>query len=174
MTQVMEKLHQRFVQLKDGNNCIPLGISFPRYQMKPATLGDCVRIHGEEEALVQLEISALMASLDDYVHIAKPRPIPASKLKGYVSYARVRHDHGRGKLIRRKMKRHGLTEAEAMQAYAGYERRVFPDYPFVLMRSKSTGNQRYPFYLKQIEQDEPGEGIFNTFGVNVGNGVEWF
>jgi len=48
----------------------------------------------------------------------------------------------------------------------------FPAYPFVLMPSQSTGHQKYPLCLKQIFLEEPGQGYFNTFGINPAAGVE--
>jgi CRISPR-associated endoribonuclease Cas6/Csy4 subtype I-F len=174
MTQVMEKLHQRFVQIKDKDDLIPIGISFPDYQLKPPLLGNFVRIHGEEDALNFLNIDEHIKPLQDYIHIAKPRPVPKMKLKGYVSYARIRFDRGKDILIRRHMNRHGSTMDEAKQLYASYKKRDPKKFPFILMRSKSSGNQPYPLYLKQFIHDCPGDKYFNTFGIKFGNGVEWF
>jgi CRISPR-associated endonuclease Csy4 len=112
--------------------------------------------------------------LDDYLHVSAPRPIPEAILKGYVAYSRIRHDHGREKLIRRRMKRHGLTREQAQQDYADYQRNPFPECPFVLLSSKSTGSQKYPLYLKQIFLNEPGKGHFNTYGINPSAAVEFF
>lgn len=174
MNHVMEKLHHIFVQLKDDKDRIPAGISFPEYDEKIPALGKTIRLHAEEEVFEKMDISRELAALDDYLHVSAPRPIPEARIKGYVAYSRVRHDHSRGKLIRRRMKRHGLTREQAQKDYDDYERNPFPGYPFVLLSSKSTGSEKYPLYLKQIFLNEPGKAHFNTFGINPSAGVEFF
>jgi len=174
MNHVMEKLHQIFVQFKDEKDRIPVGISFPEYDEKRPALGEIIRLHAEEEVLGNMDIQSGLSGLNDYVHIPAPRPIPEAKLKGYVAYSRVRHDHSREKLIRRRMKRHGLTHERAQMDYDDYKRNSFPEYPFVLLSSKSTGSQKYPIFLKQIFLNESGKAHFNTFGINPFAGVEFF
>lgn len=174
MGHVMENLHLAFVQVKNGNEEIPVGISFPEYDEHAPTLGTLIRVHGLEADLNRLALEKYLGTLRDYVHITRPRPVPKARLKGYVAYTRVRHDHGKAKLIRRAMKRRNLSLDEAERAYSEYHQAYFPTYPFVLMASKSTGHLKYPLYLKQLFLDEPGVGSFNTFGINAQAGVEYF
>lgn len=174
MNHVMEKLHQIFVQLKNEKDRVPAGLSFPEYDQEIPALGKIIRLHAEEEVFEKMNTRRGLAALDDYLHVSAPRPVPEAKLKGYVAYSRVRHDHSRERLIRRRMKRHGLTREQAQKDYDDYERNSFPGYPFVLLSSKSTGSQKYPIYLKQIFLNEPGKTYFNTFGINPSAGVEFF
>lgn len=174
MNHVMEKLHHIFVQFKDKNDRVPTGLSFPEYDQNIPALGKKIRLHAEEDVFENMDIRRALSALEDYLHISAPRPVPEAKLKGYVAYSRVRHDHSREKLIRRRMKRHGLTREQAKIEYNDYERNSFPMYPFVLLSSKSTGSQKYPLYLKQIFLNEPGKAHFSTFGINPSAGVEFF
>ncbi|OQX62876.1 MAG: type I-F CRISPR-associated endoribonuclease Cas6/Csy4 [Desulfococcus sp. 4484_241] len=129
---------------------------------------------GDESDIAKLSIRPAMASLRDYVHITDARPIPAQRVDGYVAYARVRHGHSREKLIRRSIKRRGLSREKAEQDYKNYDRRQFPQYPFVMLRSRSTNSRNYPLYLKKVLLDDPGTGWFNTFGISPASGVENF
>ncbi len=174
MNNVIEKLHQLFVHKKDDDGFISIGISFPDYDEKKLSLGSHVRLFGPEKKLSDLQVRTNLRTLADYVHVSDLRIIPTPKVNGYVAYSRIRHDHSKDKLIRRKMKRHGLSKKETEIAYNGYKRRSFPNYPFVLIHSKSTGNQKYPLYLKRIFLNEPGVFRFNTFGINPFSGVENF
>ncbi len=174
MSHVMQALHGLFVQMKDDQDTIPVGVSFPAYDEHKPSLGDKVRIHGRDDELVHLDVSGALSSLQDYVHATSPRVIPEARQKGYVAYSRLRHDHGKEKLIRRRMKRHGLSREKAEQDYADYQQEFFPNCPFVMMCSASTGNNFYPLYIKRFFLGSPGEDRFNTFGINPSAGVEQF
>lgn len=174
MNNAMEKLHQLFVHIKDEKDNIPVGISFPEYDDENISLGKIIHVIGEETDLAALKIREQVKSLQDYLHVSDIRAIPAQKVDGYVAYARVRHDSSKEKLVRRSMKRHNLSKEEAEQNYKKYDRQTFPRYPFVLLRSKSTGAKNYPLYLKRIFLQASGPMSFNTFGINPKAGVENF
>ena len=174
MSHVMQALHNSFVRLKNAGGTIPFGISFPGYNEQKPTLGDRVRVHLQEKDFSCLDVSSVMSSLQDYVHVTSPRLIPESRRKGYVSYSRLRHDHGKEKLIKRRMKRHSITREEAEEFYSDYQQVFFPSCPFVMMHSSSTGSNTYPLYIQRHFLDFPGEGRFNTFGINPSVGVERF
>jgi CRISPR-associated endonuclease Csy4 len=174
MSQVMQKLHCLFVRVKDSRGTIPYGISFPRYDKQKPTLGDQLRLHGEDKYFASLDVLGALSFLKDYVHITSPRIIPEAKQKGFVAYSRLRHDHGKEKLIRRSMKRHGVSREKAEALYLEYQQHKFPNCPFVMMRSSSTGRNVYPLYLDQHFLDSQGRGGFNTFGISPSFGVERF
>jgi CRISPR-associated endonuclease Csy4 len=174
MSHVMQALHNLFVQVKDERDTVPFGVSFPEYNEHKPTLGDKVRVHGQDMDFALVDLSDAMSGLHDYIHITSPRPIPESRVKGYVAYYRLRHDHGKEKLIRRRMKRHGLSKTEAEKYYADYQQNFFPDCPFVMMRSASTGKNVYPLYIERLFLDSPSAQRFNTFGINPSVGVEYF
>lgn len=174
MSHVMQNLHCLFVLKKDSRGTIPYGISFPHYDKEKATLGGQLRVHGEDKDFASLDVSSALSCVQDYVHVTSPRSIPRAKQKGFVAYSRIRHDHGKEKLIRRSMKRHGLSREKAEGLYLGYEQDNFPKCPFLLMRSSSTGTNVYPLYLNQNFLDFQGQGRFNTFGINPSVGVERF
>lgn len=174
MSHVMQALHCLFVRVKDSRDTIPYGISFPRYDKQKPTLGDQLRVHGEDKDFAALDVLNALSSLQDYVHVTSPRPIPVAKQEGFVAYSRLRHDHGKEKLIRRSMKRHGLSREKTEDLYSEYQQDFFPNCPFVMMRSLSTGKNIYPLYLDQNFLDSQGQGRFNTFGINSSLGVERF
>ena len=174
MSHVMQNLHCLFVRVKDNRNTVPFGVSFPGYDQSKPTLGGYVRVHGEEDDIARIDVSRALFSLQDYVHVTSPRSIPEGRQEGYVAYSRLRHDHGKEKLIRRRMKRHGVNRADAERFYSDYQQELFPEYPFVMMRSASTGNNVYPLFIRRIFLESSGEGRFNTFGINPSVGVERF
>ncbi|WP_150112088.1 type I-F CRISPR-associated endoribonuclease Cas6/Csy4 [Desulfonatronovibrio hydrogenovorans] len=174
MSHVMQALHNHFVRIKDSRETVPFGVSFPGYDEDGPVLGDKVYVHGWEKDFSSMDIPGALSNLRDYLHVTAPRPIPGSRIKGYVAYSRLRHDHGKEKLIRRRMKRHDMTREEAEEFYADYKQDFFPDCPFFVIRSTSTGNNVYPFYIKRHFLDSPGQGRFNTFGINSSAGVEYF
>lgn len=171
MGHVIKKLHKMFVGIKDENDQIPIGLSFPQYNED--FLGSIVRLHSEEENFQKIDPKRALIVLSDYVHVTNPRPLLIDA-KRYVSYRRVRHEHGKEKLIRRYMKRHDKSYEEASSHYEGYKRNRFPKDPFVCLTSNSTGRRNYPMYLRQQITDKPGNSKFNTFGIAPDSGVELF
>jgi len=173
-SNVFNLLHQAFVKIKDESGLISVGISFPEYNESSTTLGKIIRLHGEKEILSRLNLRDFFGGLQDYTHLTGIRKIPEKRIKGFVSYCRVRHGHSKAKLIRRHMKRHGVDKVTAEQNYANYTRNNFPELPFVLLYSRSTGYQKYPLYIKQNFIEGPGKGLFNTLGISPESGVEVF
>lgn len=179
MVDVMQALHNFFVRIKDEKDRVPIGLSFPEYDREKIRLGHIVRLHGQDALLDGLNLGNEMKNLRDYLHVSEIRPIPKAKLKGYVAYGRVHHGHGKEKLIKRRMKRFGISRQQAERDYSNYDPGRFLKYPFVVLTSTSTKKNKesppqYPLYLKQVFMDQPGQSFFNSYGINPAAGVEYF
>ena len=65
---LVAKLHRALVQLKADD----IGISFPRYNLRPRSLGDVLRLHGTEAALQRLMELPWLQGMRDHVLILPP------------------------------------------------------------------------------------------------------
>ncbi len=166
MAALYARLHLALVQL----NSSTLGVSFPGYAEKPASLGNSLRMVGPEADLLRLLALPWLGGLQDHLHTLAIAAVPPQV--GYRRLSRVQAKSNPERLRRRQMKRHGLSEAEA-------HARV-PDsciemlaLPFIALRSASTG-QSFRLFLRCEATSAPVSGAFNAYGLSATATVPWF
>jgi CRISPR-associated endonuclease Csy4 len=160
------KLHLALVQLDSST----LGVSFPGYTEKPASLGNRLRVLGPEADLKRLMALPWLGGLQDHIELLAVAVVPPQV--GYRRLSRVQAKSSPERLRRRQMKRHGLTEEEA--------RARVPDscaetlaLPFVMLRSAST-TQIFRLFLRCAEVEAAADGTFNTYGLSATATTPWF
>jgi CRISPR-associated endonuclease Csy4 len=166
MAALYAKLHIALVQLGSST----LGVSFPGYAEKPASLGNHLWVFGPEADLHRLIVSPWLGGLQDHVHTSPVAEVPTQV--DYRRFSRVQAKSNPARLRRRQMKRHGLTEEEA--------RIRVPDscaetlaLPFVMLRSAST-TQTFRMFLRCQTASAPASGVFNAYGLSATATVPWF
>ena len=166
MAALYAKLHLALVQLDSGT----LGVSFPAYAEKPASLGNRLRVFGPEADLQRLMALPWLGGLQDHIQSSAVTEVPAQL--NYRRLSRVQAKSNPERLRRRQMKRHGLTEEEA--------RARVPDscaetlaLPFVVLRSAST-TQTFRLFLRCEPASAAASGVFNTYGLSATATVPWF
>ena len=166
MAALYSKLHLALVQLDSST----LGVSFPGYTEKPASLGDRLRVLGPEADLQRLLALPWRGGLQDHIHLSTVGVIPPQA--GYRRLSRVQAKSSPERLRRRQMKRHGLTveEAKARVPDSCAETLTLP---FVVMRSASTA-QTFQLFLRCMPVAAAVEGTFNTYGLSATATVPWF
>lgn len=166
MAALYAKLHLALVQLDSST----LGVSFPGYTEKPASLGNSLRVVGPEADLLRLLALPWLGGLQDHLHTSAVAAVPPQV--GYRRLSRVQAKSNPERLRRRQMKRHGLSEEQA--------RARLPDtcaetlaLPFVVLRSASTA-QTFRLFLRCQTASGPASGAFNTYGLSATATVPWF
>ncbi len=166
--KLYENLHIAFVKVKDSNNQIEVGVSFPRYGMKNTfPLGDRLRLFANEDILKNLDIKTHLDSMQEYLKISQIKPIP-SNIKGYATFKRKQFKTNPMRLAKRYAKRNNVSLEEAMKRYKEFdETKVIKDnkLPFINYKSSSTG-QRTKIFIQKIESDKAIDGKFSTFGLS--------
>ena len=168
-SKLYTQLHLAFVELKDEQNRVAVGVSFPEYQYDTKTqkgfLGDRLRIFADtEDRLEQLNISKHLARLMDYVHIARIREVPTNRITGYVQFSRIREKGSVGKLSRRYAKYKNVSLEEAVQHYQSYKRQL-STLPFIQLKSMSNKEAFRLFIAKKIVTDAVSDH-FNVYGLS--------
>lgn len=160
------KLHLALVQLDSST----LGVSFPGYTEKPASLGNRLRVLGPEADLQQLMALPWLGGLQDHIELLAVAQVPPQV--GYRRLSRVQAKSSPERLRRRQMKRHSLTEEEA--------RARVPDscaetlaLPFLVLRSAST-TQTFRLFLRCEPASAEVGGAFNSYGLSAAATVPWF
>ena len=162
---LVSKLHRALVQLQADD----IGISFPRYSLRPRTLGAVLRLHGTEAALQRLMAQPWLQGMRDHVQLAALSPAPLDAPRWWVQRRQFKTSADR--LRRRRMRRQDETMEQVIAAIPdSVERR--PELPFVQLRSSSTGQPFSLFIDQGPTRDGAVSGCFNAYGL--GAAVPWF
>ncbi len=179
MGKVMDVLHLGLVNVAGGTSECPVGLSFPEYrderaEAKPGRadaehqpivpIGSKIRVFSRQENdLQRLGLTSTLARLSDYVHFTSVRLLER-KVDRYAIYKRCQPKSSKERLIRRQMKRKGISEFEARKLYESFEPR-YSQLPYVNMCSHSTG-ERFRLYVERQFADLSDQWSFSTYGLS--------
>jgi len=167
MSKLLGKLHSTLAIRRSTD----IGISFPRLASDRRSLGDVLRLHGSVSALDTLLATPFMTGLHDHVQATILTLVPTRAQHRHVRRLQTKSSVER--LRRRQMRRHGYSEAEALERVPeSVERRL--EQPYLTVRSASTG-QSFPLFIEHGPLlDSPQSGSFSTYGLSLGATVPWF
>ncbi|MBF9263189.1 type I-F CRISPR-associated endoribonuclease Cas6/Csy4 [Paracidovorax cattleyae] len=164
---LFSKLHRALAHRAAGD----IGVSFPGLSLQGRHLGDTLRLHGTEPALLELHTQPWLQGMRDHVLAGNAIPVPADVRHRVVR--RVQAQSNPARLRRRQMRRHGYDEAEAL--------RRIPDsaaqhlhLPYLHLQSSSTGQSFRLFVEHGPLQAEPRMGYFSAYGLSTTATVPWF
>ena len=167
LSALYAKLHRALVQLSVNS----IAVSFPDYSLAPASLGSRLRLIGAEPELSRLLALTWLQGMRDHIEVGPVAAVPADA--ALRTLRRVQAKSSPERLRRRQMRRHGLTEAEALQRApdtAAEKLRL----PFVQLASGSTG-QTFRLYLRMgTPAVNSLTGEFNAFGLSGAASIPWF
>jgi len=168
MSALYAKLHRALVNLRaDG-----IGVSFPGFNAKPASIGTRLRLHGSPSSLQTLMETDWLLGMRDHTHVTGIQPIPEGAAHRHVF--RVQAKSSPERLRRRAMRRHGLSEDDARTRIPEAAGKTLA-LPFVQLSSRSTGQLSFPLFIEHgpIEQHAV-PGRFNSYGLSREATVPWF
>lgn len=173
-SKIFQQIHLGFVEVKNDDNSIPMGISFPEYNVneKKITVGRKLRIFAEDEAtLARFNIAKWLSRFSDYVHYTRIRPVP-DKLLGYAIYRRWQPKVNKERLARRFARRHDLDYVSALLRYDSMTHRAIKT-PFIRMRSLSR-EQDFCLWVNKTSTSDLSGGQFNCYGLSNTSSVPEF
>lgn len=167
MGALYAKLHRALARLKEEG----IGVSFPCYRLKPRTLGEKLRLHGESPALQQLQATNWLQGMRDHVRQTEILPVPASV--AFRAIKRRQYKTNVERLRRRRMRRQGESHEQTVVAIpATIERK--PELPYITLHSQSTGQTFHLFIELGQAQSDPTPGRFNSYGLSQTATLPWF
>jgi len=152
---IYAKLHKALHDLTSTN----IGVSFPKYNN---TLGNILRIHGEDTALHNLCRVNWIGNMSGYCKISEIKPVPIDSKFRTISRKQTTMSQSK---LNRLLKRGSISEDEIKQ----YKAKMFAkglDNPYVELESVSNGHKyrRYIEFGKLL--DNPIAGEFDQFGLS--------
>jgi CRISPR-associated endonuclease Csy4 len=172
-SRIYVQLHIAFVEIKDANNKVNVGISFPEYRFNQQKgigfLGEKLRLFAEsDDELKKLDISKWLERLVDYVHISSMKEVPESKITGYAVYKRKQIKTNAERLARHRVKRGDIGFEEALSRYLQVV--TTTDLPYVQMLSLSTSDEqdkkRFKLFIEKKITEKSEAQVFSTYGLS--------
>lgn len=161
------KLHRALVQLGASD----IGVSFPQMPSNGQHLGKVLRLHGSMQALQRLQSLPWLQGMQDHLQLSEAAAAPPHAQYRNVSRAQAKSSPDR--LRRRHMKRHGLTEAQALAQVPDSVRETLT-LPYLDVHSTST-SQRFRLFVRHgPAQAGAIEGVFSAYGFSPAATVPWF
>jgi CRISPR-associated endonuclease Csy4 len=167
LSTLYDKLHRALAP----NNTAGIAAYCPEYKTHPASLGTRLRLLESRSSLQALARSDWLGGLRDHVKVGPVNNVPAGTVHRVVR--RVQAKSSPERLRRRLMKRHGFDEAQARQRIPDSAAETL-NYPFVQLRSRSTGQTFRLFLRVGPDEPEPSPGTFNPYGLSQTATVPWF
>lgn len=166
MNALFSKLHRALVEVSQND----IGVSFPSATKK--SLGDKLRLHGSQGRLEALEALSWRRGLGDFTVVTKVTQVPSTNEFCLVKRVHVKSNADR--LRRRAMKRHDLSYDEAVERIPDEVEKQLA-LPFVRIKSRSTGDQQFPLFIKQTLSDAKKDGAnFSKYGLSSISTLPWF
>lgn len=166
MNAVYGKLHRYLAEHKTAQ----IGVSFPKYSLKPRSLGQSLRLHGSQTDLQALVNSGWLGSMQSYSQVHSVQSIPSTTT--FCQVRRVQAKSNIERLARRYAKRHSVSLEQALEQYAKADVSLL-ELPFINLNSQSTG-QRFSLFIQQAKQAQPAQGQFNAYGLSSTANLPWF
>jgi CRISPR-associated endonuclease Csy4 len=179
-SQFYPQLHLALVEVKNADNKVNIGFSFPQYRFHQdkgvGFIGTKLRLFAESEAdLKKLDIRRWLERLEDYVHITSIREVP-SDTKGYAIYKRKQVKTNAPRLARHRVKRGDIGFNEALARYSNVV--TTTNLPYIEMRSLSTSDQqsekRFKLFIEKQSATKSETQVFSTYGLSSVSSVPEF
>ena len=171
-SKLYTQLHIGLAEIKDANEKVNIGISFPKYiyeqgdetQKSKVQLGNKLRIFAETQAdLEKLNISKWLERLTDYLHITSIREVPEAKISGYATYSRKQVKTNAERLARHRVKRGDIGFDEALARYSNVV--TTTDLPYIQMKSL-TSDKSFKLFIEKKLTDKSETQVFSTYGLS--------
>lgn len=176
-SKLYTQLHIALAEIKDTNNKVNIGVSFPQYLFEKndknskVNLGKKLRIFAQNEAdLKKLDLKKWLDRLTDYVHITSIREVPEN-IKSYAIYKRKQVKTNAERLARHRVKRGDIGFDEALARYSNVV--TTTDLPFVQMKSL-TSDQMFKLFIEKQNSEKLDKQVFSTYGLSSESSVPEF
>ena len=176
-SKLYTQLHIALAEIKDTNNKVDLGVSFPQYLFEKndknskVNLGKKLRLFAQNEAdLKKLDLKKWLDRLTDYVHITSIREVPEN-IKGYAIYKRKQVKTNAERLARHRVKRSDIGFDEALARYSNVV--TTTDLPFIQMKSL-TSDQVFKLFIEKKNAEQSESQVFSTYGLSSESSVPEF
>lgn len=168
------QMHLALVEVRDENNLVSIGFSFPQYRKEKFPLGDKLRVFANsKEELASLDLNRWLARLMDYLDVSEVKEVPSNITK-FACFRRKQFKTNVERLARRQAKRKGISFEEALKNYENFdEDKKKTKLPYVNIKSLSS-NKEIKVFIEKLEVEEENKGLFSTYALSKTSTVPLF
>ncbi len=175
-SKVYKQLHLALASMKDADNKVNVGFSFPeyRYDQKKGNgfVGEKLRIFAQSEYdLARVDVQKWLERYLDYVHISSVKAVPNEKVTGYVIYKRKQVKSSAERLARAEVKKGRYDYENALAHYRKFVKST--NLPFIQMLSDSTSpnlelkdKNCFKLFIEKQSAAKSETQIFSTYGLS--------
>lgn len=166
LQKIFQQLHLSLVEMQNAEGLVPLGLSFPNYQLEDKGLGNKLRLLSvEENILAKFNAKEKLARFSDYVHLTGVRAVPA-RVSGYAIYQRQQPKSASAlrRLARRMSEREGIPIQEAEAKITSFKLQLIK-VPYINVCSASSGQRFRLFIAKKMSDTSVYKG-FSSYGLS--------
>ncbi len=169
--KLYQQLHLAFVEVKNEQDKVNIGVSFPQYQ--ETYLGCKLRLFAENESdLVDLNLNKWLSRLLDYVHITSIKAVP-EQVHEYAKFYRINKRKSNDEKAESTAKRLSITYEQALEKLQGRSEEL-SNAPFIHMKSLGSGEQ-FRLLVGKLEVEKvEHKPLFNTYGLSSSSPVPVF
>jgi CRISPR-associated endonuclease Csy4 len=164
LEKAFNKIHLGLVKMQDTDGKVPIGISFPEYDLEKNRIGAKIRLFATDKMLIErFDATNTLGSLSDYVHFSGIRPVP-DKITSYIGFIRQQPKSSNIRLAKRKANRERIKFEQALDILYQYdEQRVKT--AFINISSQSSKQNFKLFILKRTAEKLINER-FSCYGLS--------
>ena len=166
LQKVFQQLHLSLVEMQNAEGLVPLGLSFPKYQLEDKGLGNKLRLlSAEENILEKFNAKESLARFSDYVHLTGIRAVPA-RVRGYAIYQRQqpKSTSALRRIARRMSEREGISIQAAEANITSFKPQLLK-VPYINVCSASSGQRFRLFIAKKVSATSVYKG-FSSYGLS--------
>jgi len=163
LNQIYTEFHKRLYDLTATN----IAVSFPNYKLK---LGNIFRIHGEKEALIQLNEQNWLIKFEQYCRTSEIKTVPQNVQ--YRTISRIQQTMSQSKL--RRLVKRGTIKEEDIKKYQIKMLQCGLENPYVELNSMSNKQLHRRFIAFGEIQNQGTKGEFDMFGLSKIATIPWF
>jgi CRISPR-associated endonuclease Csy4 len=168
MDALFNKLHRALVAVGSKE----IGLSFPKVHAAQVGFGTVLRLHGTQDKLKALMATPWLTGMRDHVTLSVIQEVPVS-CSTYCTVSRVQVKSSPERERRRLIRRKGLSEKQAIEKIPDESAKTV-DWPYLHLRSQSTG-QRFNLFIRHSDiVAAPVSGDFGMYGLSAKATVPWF
>lgn len=163
--KVYQQIHLAFVEIKDSNNKVSIGVSFPEYDEENIQLGCKLRFFARTtDELNHLKLNSSLSRLRDYVQISEVRQVPEN-IEIYSCYKRIQTKSSIPRLARRKAKYKNIRYEEALLSFPKSVQKM-SKVPYINMKSLSSDKKYRLMIGREKAELKDKNNVFSTYGLS--------
>jgi len=163
MNAIFTKLHKVLYDL----NSTTIGVSFPNYNL---TLGNILRLHGNEAQLNQMKTNSWIGTLSDYCVISSIKSVPENIQYRVVYRKQPTMSHAK---LKRLINRGSINGQDIINYLKLKEKNILKG-PYLELKSNSNNNIHRRYIELGPLKENPTKGKFDFFGLSKEATIPWF